>query len=140
MILKDIRQNYKKKKISQIEKMTKLEEEPNDLTIKNEKELFELAVSFTLKWEGYKTTDTGGRTVYGISENAHPGMVKKMWKMPAAKALEIAKQIYFKEYWEKLWNFSPFSTLYNNMLNHPHFKAIASSQRTIYINLISGDG
>lgn len=71
--------------------------------IKNEKELFEKALGIVLEFEGYKTEDTGGRTVYGISENAHPEAIEKMWKLPEAEAREIAKGIYYEEYWEKLF-------------------------------------
>jgi lysozyme family protein len=74
-----------------------------------EKELFEKALAIVLEFEGYKTEDTGGRTVYGISENAHPEAVEKMWNMPEAEALEIAKLIYSLEYWEKLFEDCPFN-------------------------------
>jgi lysozyme family protein len=69
-----------------------------------EKELFEKALAIVLEFEGYKTEDTGGRTVFGISENAHPEEVEKMWNMPEDQALEIAKGIYSLEYWEKLFD------------------------------------
>jgi lysozyme family protein len=67
-----------------------------------EKELFEKALAIVLEFEGYKTEDTGGRTVYGISENAHPEAVEKMWNMPAEQAREEAKKIYYEEYWKKV--------------------------------------
>jgi lysozyme family protein len=66
------------------------------------KELFEKALEIVLEFEGYKTEDTGGRTVYGISGNAHPEAVEKMWNMPAEQAREEAKGIYYEEYWKKL--------------------------------------
>ncbi len=69
-----------------------------------EQELFEKALAIVLEFEGYKTEDTGGRTIYGISENAHPEAVEKMWNLPEAEALEIAKGIYSLDYWEKLFN------------------------------------
>jgi lysozyme family protein len=74
-----------------------------------EKELFEKALAIVLEFEGYKTEDTGGRTVYGISENAHPEAVEKMWNLSKAEALEIAKRIYSLEYWEKLFGDCPFN-------------------------------
>jgi lysozyme family protein len=74
-----------------------------------EKELFEKALAIVLEFEGYKTEDTGGRTVYGISENDHPEAVEKMWNLPEAEALEIAKWIYSLEYWEKLFEDCPFN-------------------------------
>lgn len=54
---------------------------------------FENAVSKTLKWEGGFTVDTGGKTKFGISQNAYPNI-----DIPSL-TLEQAKEIYRRDYW-----------------------------------------
>jgi hypothetical protein len=73
------------------------------------RENFEKALNFVLKWEGGYSNDPkdpGGLTIYGISMNSHPNEVKKMdelWKQGQKdKALEIAKDIYKKLYWDRI--------------------------------------
>lgn len=64
---------------------------------------FESAIEFSLKWEGYKSDDAGdpgGRTIFGISSKSHPMEVEEMWDLPKNKALDQAKEIYRKEYWD----------------------------------------
>jgi hypothetical protein len=68
-------------------------------------ENFEKAFEFLMKYEGYKSNhknDPGGRTIYGISERYHPGVVKKLWDLPKDVALEEAKIFYKREYWNKI--------------------------------------
>ena len=59
---------------------------------------FDRSIEFVLKWEGGYTNDTrdsGGETKYGISKRAYPMLdIKNL-------ALEDAKLIYLKDYWEK---------------------------------------
>jgi len=57
---------------------------------------FENAVSKTLKWEGGFTVDTGGKTKYGISQNAYPNE-----DIPNL-TLDRAKQLYRRDYWEPI--------------------------------------
>lgn len=65
-------------------------------------ENFDRAMDFILKWEGYKSNDagdSGGRTIFGIASKYHPEEVDQMWNLPKEEALEIAKEIYRKDYW-----------------------------------------
>ena len=57
---------------------------------------FDKAIEFVLKWEGGLTTDTGGLTKYGISQNAYPDLDI------ANLTLDQAKAIYKEDYWDKL--------------------------------------
>ena len=57
---------------------------------------FDKAIKFTLKWEGGETYDTGGHTKYGISKKAHADVDI------ANLTIEKAKDIYKKEYWDKI--------------------------------------
>ena len=57
---------------------------------------FDQAVEKTLKWEGGKTTDTGGFTNFGISQKAYPGLDIGNLTRDGAKA------IYRRDYWEPL--------------------------------------
>jgi len=73
------------------------------------RENFEKALNFVLKWEGGYSNDPrdpGGLTIYGISMKSHPNAVKKMdelWKQgKKQEALNIAKEIYRKNYWDKI--------------------------------------
>jgi lysozyme family protein len=57
---------------------------------------FDLAVDFTLKWEGgysYDRDDPGGETNFGISKKAYPELDIKNLKAEQARA------IYFRDYW-----------------------------------------
>lgn len=73
------------------------------------KENFEKALSFVLKWEGGYTKhkdDPGGLTIYGISQRSYPNEVRRMnelWQKGDKKgALEIAKTIYKKNFWDRM--------------------------------------
>jgi len=73
------------------------------------KETFEKALQFVLKWEGgysNNPNDPGGLTIYGISKRSYPNEVAKMnelWKQgKKQEALNIAKKIYRKNYWDKI--------------------------------------
>jgi len=73
------------------------------------KETFEKALQFVLKWEGgysYNPNDPGGLTIFGISQRSYPKEVAKMnelWKQgKKQEALNIAKEIYRKNYWNKI--------------------------------------
>ena len=61
------------------------------------------AFEFIMKWEGFKSEDpddSGGRTIWGISERSHPETVKRLWNLPKAEAREEAKIFYKAEYWD----------------------------------------
>lgn len=62
-------------------------------------DIFELAFSFSKQWEGgyvNNPKDPGGETKYGISKKAYPNLdIKRL-------SLEEAKEIYRRDYWEKL--------------------------------------
>lgn len=51
------------------------------------------ALDTTLRWEGGYTVDTGGRTKYGISQNAYPNL-----DIPNL-TIEQAREIYRRDYW-----------------------------------------
>lgn len=57
---------------------------------------FERSLAFTLKWEGGLTTDSGGLTKYGISQNSYPDLDI------ANLTLEQVKEIYKRDYWDAL--------------------------------------
>ncbi len=57
---------------------------------------FDTAVNKTLRWEGGFTIDTGGKTKFGISQNAYPSV-----DIPNL-TLDQAKAIYKKDYWTPL--------------------------------------
>ena len=61
-------------------------------------ENFEKAMNFIFKWEGGYVNDgndPGGETNYGISKRAYPNLdIKNLTK-------DEAKQIYYRDYWEK---------------------------------------
>ena len=65
---------------------------------------YDKAFEFIMKWEGYKSDDpddSGGRTIFGISERFHPETVKRLWDLPKAEAREEAKIFYKVEYWDR---------------------------------------
>lgn len=65
---------------------------------------FTKAINFLLKWEGYMSNhraDTGGLTIFGISSKFYPKEVERMAKVEKDHALEMAKDIYLKDYWVK---------------------------------------
>jgi|YelNatPaOPRAMG01_1025707.scaffolds.fasta_scaffold07437_2 lysozyme family protein len=63
------------------------------------RENFDKAFKFIMKWEGGYTNDKddpGGETKYGISKKSYPNIdIKNL-------TLERAKEIYKKNYWDKL--------------------------------------
>jgi len=64
---------------------------------------FDKAVTFTLKWEGYKSnhiSDPGGLTIFGISSKYWPKEVAEMDKLSQTEACGIAKKIYKSNYWD----------------------------------------
>jgi len=74
--------------------------------LKNQKE-FNRALSFVLKWEGFisgEPPDTGGLTIWGISERSHKKAVYKMFTLikegKKEEAFEICKNIYHEVYWK----------------------------------------
>jgi lysozyme family protein len=54
------------------------------------------ALETTLKWEGGYTIDTGGKTKFGISQNAYPNL-----DIPNL-TLDAAKAIYKRDYWDRI--------------------------------------
>ena len=61
---------------------------------------FETILDFTLEMEGglsNNPADPGGRTIYGISERAHP----ELWK-DGPPSLETAKRYYRTHYWDRI--------------------------------------
>jgi lysozyme family protein len=63
---------------------------------------FIMALNFVLHWEGYKSDDPddpGGRTIFGISEHAHPQLVAEIWDLPKDEAREKVKPVYLNQYW-----------------------------------------
>ena len=57
---------------------------------------FRRALAMTLEWEGGDTTDTGGRTRFGISQRAYPG------EDIASLTLDRAAELYHRDYWRPL--------------------------------------
>lgn len=82
---------------------------------------FDEILKFTLRWEGGETFDTGGHTIFGISEKAHPEAVAKMKESTEEIAYTIARNIYKKKYWDALnvdtfeprWRLPLFDTAVN---------------------------
>jgi len=67
---------------------------------------FKMALGFVLRWEGFISDDShdkGSLTIYGISKRSHPKAVMGMYQLilegKKEKALEIAKKIYYENYW-----------------------------------------
>lgn len=65
---------------------------------------FEEAIIFVLRNEdphlsGVVTEDSGGRTRFGIAERFHPELGDEFYNGPAESALEIAREIYRRQYW-----------------------------------------
>lgn len=68
---------------------------------------FEEAITFVLRNEdpqlsGVVTEDSGGRTRFGIAERFHPGLGDEFYRGPADAALEVARDIYRRRYWEAI--------------------------------------
>jgi lysozyme family protein len=64
----------------------------------------ERATEFVLHHEdepgtGKITSDTGGRTRYGISERSYPNAAKEIFTLPNEKARSYAKDFYIREFW-----------------------------------------
>ena len=77
---------------------------------------FEEALQFVLKWEGFISNDPhdpGQLTIWGISYKSHREKVLEMEKLldegKKVEAFEIAKKIYFENYWKgtdcDIWDF-----------------------------------
>ena len=69
-----------------------------EVFVLSDKEIFNEAVEFVLRWEGGYTNDPndpGGETKYGISKRAYPDIdIKNL-------TLDEAKDIYYHDYWLK---------------------------------------
>lgn len=68
---------------------------------------FEEAITFVLRNEdphlsGVVTEDSGGRTRFGIAERFHPELGDEFYNSPAEAALEAARAIYRRQYWEAI--------------------------------------
>lgn len=68
---------------------------------------FDRAMEFVLKWEGFISDhpdDPGKLTIFGIAGKYHPEEVRQMKTLidgnAKEAALNIAKKIYWREYWE----------------------------------------
>ena len=64
---------------------------------------FERAVEFVLAHEKYRANDPhdpAGLTIWGLSSRYHPE-VRKMKNMSKEDAKEIAKEVYYREYWKR---------------------------------------
>ncbi len=67
---------------------------------------FDIALDFTLRWEGFVSddpNDEGGMTIFGISKRSHPKAVMGMHQLilegKKEEAFQIAKKIYYENYW-----------------------------------------
>jgi lysozyme family protein len=66
---------------------------------------FDEAIAFVLRNEdphltGVVIEDSGGRTRFGIAERFHPNLGDEFYSGPADSALEIAREIYRRQYWD----------------------------------------
>ena len=66
---------------------------------------FDDAIMFVLRNEdphltGIVTEDSGGRTRFGIAERFHPDLGDDFYTGPAEVALELAREIYRRQYWD----------------------------------------
>ena len=57
---------------------------------------FKQALTFTLKWEGGLTRDSGGLTKWGISQNAYPDL--DIANLTPQEAMDIYK----RDYWDRI--------------------------------------
>ena len=69
---------------------------------------FDEAIAFVLRNEdphltGIVTEDSGGRTRFGIAERFHPDLGDEFYGGPADAALEIAREIYRRQYWDVIY-------------------------------------
>lgn len=91
---------------------------------------FDNAIKFVFRWEGGETTDSGGFTKYGISQNAYPTL------NIAALTLDQARAIYRRDYWDKIKGDQILSqdnalALLDYAVNAGTGKAIQDSQRVL---------
>jgi lysozyme family protein len=68
---------------------------------------FDSAITFVLHNEdallsGIVTCDSGGRTRFGIAEKFHPELGEEFYGAPREAALEIAREIYRRDYWQPI--------------------------------------
>jgi lysozyme family protein len=69
---------------------------------------FEEALSFVLRNEdarlsGVVTEDSGGRTRFGIAERFHPELGNEFYRGTREAALETAREICRRDYWESVY-------------------------------------
>ena len=108
----------------------------------SDKEIFNEAVEFVLRWEGGYTNDPndpGGETKYGISKRAYPDIdIKNL-------TLDEAKDIYYHDYWLKAdcdhylfpANFLMFDTSVNMGISRANdFFAISENWQDYLLNRI----
>ena len=66
---------------------------------------YERAFTMLCQFEGYSSDvkgDSGGLTIFGITERWFPNDVKAMLEMSRDEAKEYAKRFYKREFWDKL--------------------------------------
>jgi lysozyme family protein len=109
----------------------------------SDKEIFNEAVEFVLRWEGgyvNDPNDPGGETKYGISKRAHPDLdIKNL-------TLDEAKNIYYNDYWLKAdcdhyffpANYLMFDTAVNMGISRANdFFAISENWQDYLLNRIN---
>jgi lysozyme family protein len=91
---------------------------------------FNDSINFVLRWEGGETVDSGGFTKYGISQKSYPNL------NIAALTIDDAKQIYRRDYWNKIFgdqirDQSSALALFDYAVNAGPGKAIMDAQRVL---------
>ena len=103
---------------------------------------FEKALQHVLKWEGFVSkdpNDKGGLTIWGISSRSYPGSVPQMELLidegKKDEAFEIAKKIYYENYWLKLGcqdiDYPLNIILFDTAVNMGKSKAMALLKETV---------
>lgn len=80
---------------------------------------FDEAVGFLFQLEGFEADDTGGPTMFGITEKRHPEVYARMKETETIKEkMDIARDCYFTEYWQPV----TLLTGYRGMPEHNNVK------------------
>ena len=89
--------------------------------------------------------DGQGHTRFGIAEKSHPDLTPTFYTLPAQAVLEVAKQIYWEEYWKPIQGtFLPTdelaATLLSFAVNDGVHQAVSVLQRSLEGDLVVDGG
>lgn len=86
-------------------------------------------VEHTLKWEGGDTTDTGGRTRYGIAQNAYPYL--DVTTLTRDDAIDIYYHDYYVSYAAHIYSESLAQKYFDLCVNVGTYRATRILQRAV---------